>query len=121
MTRESDSTANSLEERKKHLIAEGALYRSRFHYSKDVVAANLHAESLAKAAVNHLMATAYTAFAGSGGLKGLNLQSILPLLISGVSILSKRSLIKPLFRGVLVIATLGVTAKLLLKKRKPRA
>lgn len=118
------TTLSLLAQRKKMLIAQGASYRSAINESKVSVRENLHADVLAKSAVNHIAATASAAFDEVFRLKNFNLgnlQIVLPVLLSGFSLLSRKGLVRPLLRGTAVAAVIGTMGYFLFKKKAPRS
>ncbi|MBV8622802.1 MAG: hypothetical protein JO174_04870 [Herbaspirillum sp.] len=107
------------EERKRKVLAQGALYRLGVMEARQVVRENLSAESLAKGALSRVGHFAASLFGGgktirsiksiaSGGLGGINLQSVTPLLVTGASLLSRRWLRKPLLMGGIIAAVGGL-------------
>ncbi len=107
------------EERKRKVLAQGALYRLGVMEARQVVRENLSAESLAKGALSRVGHFAASLFGGgkavqsiksiaSGGLGGVNLQSVTPLLVTGASLLSRRWLRKPLLMGGVIAAVGGL-------------
>ena len=119
-----DNTETPAELRKKLLIAQGAIYRLRLGESKNAVRTNLQPEALAKSAVNSFVSAASARLGNGLSLKTLgdaNWQTVLPLLISVVSLLAKRkSLIKPLLLGGVAFAIAGAAARLVLRKKPDR-
>jgi len=107
-----------LEERKRKLLAEGALFRIGIMQARGTVRANLNAESLAKGALNRIVGAVSATFSGTLSGKGGNLQSLSPLLIGGISLLSKRYLRKPLLYGAVISA--GGAFAYYLTRRKDR-
>lgn len=108
-----------LEERKRKLLAEGALFRIGIMQARGTVRANLNAESLAKGAFNRIVGAVSSTFSGAlSGKSGSNLQSLSPLLIGGISLLSKRYLRKPLLYGAVISA--GGAFAYYLTRRKDR-
>ena len=108
-----------LEERKRKLLAEGALFRIGIMQARGTVRANLNAESLAKGAFNRIVGAVSSTFSGAlSGKGGSNLQSLSPLLIGGISLLSKRYLRKPLLYGAVISA--GGAFAYYLTRRKDR-
>ncbi|WP_432240057.1 hypothetical protein [Herbaspirillum robiniae] len=107
------------EERKRKVLAQGALYRLGVMEARQVVRENLSAESLAKGAlsrVGHFAASfvgggktvqSIKSLAG-GNFANLNLQSVTPLLMTGASLLSRRWLRKPLMYGGIIAAVGGL-------------
>lgn len=105
------------EERKRKVLAQGALYRLGVMEAREVVRENLSAESLAKGVLSRVGHFAVSLFGGgrtvqsiksltAGGLGNLNLQTVTPLLMTGASLLSRRWLRKPLMLGS-VVAVVG--------------
>lgn len=107
-------------DRKKILVAQGALFRSEIIDAKEAARVSLHPDNLAKGALHRLMHAAVTAFASRTipGIAGLDWETILPLVISGVSVLSKTPARKKLMRGALVLGAAGVVASLVLNRKK---
>ncbi len=109
-----------LEERKRRLLAEGALFRIGILEGRSTVRANLNAESLAKGALNRIVGAVSSTLAGAfSGKGGGNLQSLSPLLIGGISLISKRYLRKPLLYGTVISA--GAAFAYYLTRRQDRA
>jgi len=109
-----------LQERKRRLLAEGALFRIGIMEARSTVRANLNAESLAKGALNRIVGAVSSTFSGAFSAKGGgNLQSLSPLLIGGISLLSKRYLRKPLFYGSVISA--GAAFAYYLTRKQDRA
>lgn len=107
------------EERKRKVLAQGALYRLGVMEAREVVRESLSAESLAKGALSRVGRFAASLVGGgktmrsiksiaSGGLGGVNLQSVTPLLVTGASLLSRRWLRKPLLMGGVIAAVGGL-------------
>jgi hypothetical protein len=113
----------SFSARKKRLLEEGARYRSGITHSRQVVHANLGAEVLARNAVDHLTTAALGAINNVfsvNGVRSIGLQNMVPLVISGVVALSRRSLLKPVLRGAFVVAALGSVAVLVFRRSKTK-
>jgi hypothetical protein len=117
----------SVAERRRKLLAEGALLRLGVMESRATVRENLNAESLAKSAMRRVLGTVSATVGGlfSGKGAGLNLQSLQslqslsPLLIGGISLLSRRALRKPLFYGGII--SIGAAAAYYLTRQRPVA
>ena len=109
----------SAADRKKMLVAQGALFRSEIIDAKEAARISLHPDSLAKGVFHHLMHTALNTFANRTipGLAGLDWERILPLAITGVSILSKTPARKKLMRGALVLGVASLVASLVLNRK----
>lgn len=110
----------SIEERKKSLIAQGAAFRAQVIHAKHGAHAGLRPDALAKGAIDHIAAAAIAAFKNGSAARiaGVNLPTVLPLLVTGISALSKRSLLKPVMRAVAIAGVAGAVAMLVLKKKK---
>jgi hypothetical protein len=115
--------------RKKQLVAQGAMYRAEILAATEMTRAGLRPDSLARSALSQVVFSALAAFRGKGldgGAgptdAGMRLQTVLPLVISGVSALLKlsgRSAAKPLLRAALVAgAAAAVGAAVYLSKKK---
>ncbi|NQE51265.1 hypothetical protein [Herbaspirillum rubrisubalbicans] len=107
------------EERKRKVLAQGALYRLGVMEAREVVRENLSAESLAKGALSRVGHFAVSLFGGgktvqsiksisAGGLGSVNLQTVMPLLMTGASLLSRRWLRKPMLLGGVMAAVGGL-------------
>ena len=111
----------SLEERKKFLIAQGAIRRNNIAASVDIVRANLQAERLARNAVNKLTAAAYSAVEGLfdwNTLRNGDIKKLLPLAMSAYSIITRRKLVVPILRGTAVVAGISAGAFLLWRYKR---
>lgn len=116
-------SSSAFEERKQALIAQGAAYRAGVLHSKRCASAGLRPEALARGLVGHIISAAAVALKGGSsatGAPGLDLQTVLPLLASGATALSKTSLPKPVTRGAAILGITGAVAAMLLKKRAAR-
>lgn len=114
-------------ERKKELIARGAAFRAGIVKSRDGIYTSLRPETIARSAIGQIRATLLAAMTGGGAAapSGADLQAMLPLLISGISSLSKmRSLRKPLARGAAIVGAAcaaGAGVALVFKIRDARS
>lgn len=108
-------------DRKEILVAQGAAYRDGIRHSRNNVRDKLHVEALAKGAINHIIMGAYTAFKTGAALKGGNMKMALPLVLAGISALSKKSLLKPIAGGAAVLGIVGVIVRLVMKRNARRA
>lgn len=107
-------------ERKKQLIAQGALYRAQTMVARQFVRESLHPQVLARSALQQAALAVFSAIGkrNGGGLPGMNLQTLLPLATGLYSALAKRKpLLKGVLRGALVAAAAAGVASLLLKKK----
>ena len=138
-------TQPTIEQQKRMLIAQGALYRLAIAESKLQVLDNMHVDLIARNALAYVTGNSYAALGklfGKGGLKGLrpaNFTILLPLLapllararvfapllapilgrgISGV--LRRRHLARPLAIGSGALVAAGAAVFLVLRWRKVR-
>lgn len=109
-----------IEERKKKLIAQGAAFRAQVILAKNNAHASLHPDRFVKGALNHITGMAMAAFKNGSAAHavGMNLPEILPLVVTGISALSKRSLLKPVLRGAVIAGTVAAIAMLVLNRKK---
>lgn len=109
-----------LAQRKRMLVIQGALYRSGISSAADSVRANLQVEVLARNVISHVAASATAGLGNALSLQSLkngNLQKLLPLAVSGVSLLMKRSSFKSGIGGALLVAAITAIATFALKKK----
>lgn len=109
------------QDRKKQLIAEGAVYRAEVLLAKQAAEDSLRPDTLARSMLHQVTAAAISAFRGGSvaGLPGVNLQTLLPIVMGGISALSKRkSLVKTLVRGAAVAGTAAGVVALVSRKKK---
>lgn len=108
------------EDRKRQLIAQGAVYRVELLLAKQAAEDGLRPDTLARSLLHQAAGALITAFRSGGiaGLPGLNLQTLLPIIMGGISALSKRkSLLKAIVRGTAVAgAAAGIVALVARKK-----
>ncbi|MEC5215291.1 hypothetical protein RCH09_000221 [Actimicrobium sp. GrIS 1.19] len=109
----------TLAERKEKLIREGAAYRAAVRGARDMFNKNLRTEALARGLIAHLTGNAYAVIGNLLGGKRGNLQTLLPLVVSGVSLMLKARLLLPMWRSVGVIGAVGAGAWLLFRRKKP--
>lgn len=109
-------------ERKKHLIAQGAIYRAEVMLSKQALQASLQPDALARGALQQLTLGVMSVLGKRGGIPRLDLQTVLPIAITALGALSKsKGMLKTLLRGVIVAgATAGAVALLSRRKRQGR-
>lgn len=108
-------------ERKKQLIAEGAVYRAEVMFAKHEVQASLRPENVARNALQHAMLVGLAALKtrNLGGLPGVNLQTLLPFVMNGVSTLSKnKALAKTVLRGALIAGSVAGIVRVLSRKKR---
>lgn len=110
----------SVSDRKKLLIAQGAMLRADILYSQDMMHAGLRPEALAKSVISHIIPSALNAFKGTGAAASIaqvDLQTVLPLAITGISVVTKRMSVKAAIRAALAIGAIGVMATIISKKK----
>jgi len=113
--------AMSTQERKKQLIAQGALFRNHIIESRQVVQTHLHPGIIVKGAIEQVVKNVIP-FKGITGAN-IDFQRFLPLLFSVGSFLSKKSLLKPVLRGSLAIGSIAMLSALgvsIFQKRKSK-
>ena len=108
------------EQRKRQLIAQGAIYRAEVLLAKQAAEESLRPDTLARSVLQHGAAALIAAFrGGNGGLPGVNLQTLLPLVMGGLSAVTKhKSLLKTLMRGAAFAGTAASLAALVTRKKK---
>jgi hypothetical protein len=98
----------SLAERKRQLLQEGAVFRAEMIRCRDVVSSNMNGGSLTQSLFGRVAGMVYSTIAKHPGLfNASRLQSLAPLLVTGVSLLSKRALRKSLIVGSILIGAVG--------------
>jgi hypothetical protein len=107
------------EERKRRLLAEGALFRIGLMEGRSTVRASLDAQSMAKGALSRIAGAVSSMAGGNFFGKGSSMQSLLSLLIGGISLLPRRHLRKPLLYGSIISA--GVVVACYLSRRQNKA
>lgn len=119
MTNHVQYDIDTIERRKAQLVAQGADYRSGIKAAEHSIAADLRPGKLAKGVLTHVASAAVAAFRMRSQSGGVKLQTLLPLVVSTVSALSKRALLKPVLR---VAIPLGAVAYVwAARKRKENA
>jgi hypothetical protein len=113
----------AIAQRKKMLMVEGAIYRSQILHARSAVRSSLQPGALAQSAIGHLTATAGAAVDQVFNLQNFKnggLKSLLPLLMSGASLLSKRGLVRPALKVTLVLGAAAAAAYVVMRKRRQR-
>lgn len=124
-------TQASLEQRKRLLIAQGAMYRLGLSESRHQLASGMRVDLIARSALSHVLSNRFSAFENIlsfRNLKRFNFASlklvaplVLPLLTKGVSTLSRRTaLIRPLLFGSASLASVVSAGFLVYRWRKIR-
>ena len=110
-------------DRKRQLIAQGAIYRVELLLSRQVIQHSLQPQSLARRVLQNIPKVAFAAFRNRTlGASGINLQTMLPLLMSGVSVLAKSGIrTKPLLRRAAIAAAVFGMIALISRKKKPHS
>lgn len=111
---------SALDRRKKALLDEGVMYRAKIISARQEVSEGLSAEALTKAAVNHAVHLAYTGLGRMVASKGLNLRSLIPVVIGGVSFLGRRALLWPVLKGGLAIAVAVAVARFAVRRKNEK-
>ncbi|MDY7573151.1 hypothetical protein [Actimicrobium sp. CCI2.3] len=104
-------------QRKEKLIREGANFRAGIRSSIELVGNNLQTDTLARSIITQLTGTAYAAVGSLLRVKGANLQTLLPIVVSGISFVVKARLLLPLLRTTAVAGVVGAGAYFLLRRR----
>jgi hypothetical protein len=118
----SGTSASEAIKRKRELIAAGSAYRSAVGEARQQVKANLQVESLARKAMGQLALAAVAAFKSrkNPSLVASGARTLLPLLISGASMLSKKTAAKPIVRKVVLAGVAGAAIAFLAKRKIAR-
>ncbi|WP_188396230.1 hypothetical protein [Oxalicibacterium flavum] len=120
----SEAIPETLAQQKERLRQQCRAYRSGIGQSRQVVRSQLGREALAKTALGLVSARAQSAFANVsdlvhvGNLSGIKLQKLLPVVLSGISLLSRRSVLKPVVRGLTVVSAVGAGLYFFARKKK---
>lgn len=115
----------TLAQQKKRLQQQCNAYRAGIGRSRKIVSAHLGADEIAKAAIGLVSTRAQLALANFSdmfdlrSLSAAKLQRLLPLVVSGVSLLGKGSLWRSLLRGA-AVAGIGATAVYFATHKKKR-
>lgn len=111
------------EDRKRQLIAQGAVYRAEILLARQSAEDSLRPDTLARSVLHQAAGALIGAFrrGNIGGLPGVNLQTLLPIVMGAISALSKRkSLLKTVVRGAAVAGTAAGLVALVSRKKKPK-
>lgn len=111
-------SALSLLRRKQDLVAQGALLRSGLRNAQHVVKTRLGAESLVRSTITQVAMAVLATFKSRAGLTTVGLPAILPLLVGGVSALSRSALLKPVLRIGLGLVAAGAIVAMVAKRKK---
>ncbi|MFC5473185.1 hypothetical protein [Paraherbaspirillum soli] len=102
-----DTNHRSPAERKRQLVQEGAAFRAEMINARNVVRASLNSRSLVTNLFGRVAGIASSLFDKPLNIKPGNLQSLAPLLMAGVSLLSKRGARKTVLIGGGIIAAIA--------------
>ena len=108
-------------DRKRQLIAEGRIWRAEVLHSKEVVREGLRPDSMARRVLGQVAIAGLAALRAKGGigLGSINLATVLPIVLSGVSALARnKSLVKPALRGAVIAGAVAAAARFLFRRRK---
>ncbi|HEY4319467.1 MAG TPA: hypothetical protein VGN04_17845 [Herbaspirillum sp.] len=101
--------APSAAERKKKLLADGALHRAKILIARADISAGAQPSALTREAVGHFSATAKTLLFDTVRNAATNPAKLSPLLMTGLSLLARKSVRKPLiYVGIAGGAIAGV-------------
>lgn len=109
-------------DRKKSLIEEGKVYRTKIKQARHDLHGSLSAGMIAQNAVDHVTTAAFGAFNSVFSVEGLKnggWQKLVPIVLSGVTALSRRrGMLKPVLKGGAVLAGLATVAVLVFRNKK---
>ncbi|GAA4020140.1 hypothetical protein [Actimicrobium antarcticum] len=108
----------TLAQRKEVLIRQGANYRAGVHVSIALIGKNLQTDTLARSIVSQLTGTAYAAVGNLLRVKSANLQTLLPIVVSGLSFAMKAKLLRPILRTSVIVGGFGAAAYFLFRNKK---
>jgi hypothetical protein len=122
----SPAPPETLAQRKQRLQQQCQAYRAGIGQSRNVVRNNLGVESIAKTALGLFSQRAQSALHQATDLfdlthlSGAKLKSVLPVLVSAYSLLSRRAVLKPVLRGALVVGVAGAAVYLYARRKSPQ-
>lgn len=111
------------EDYKRQLIAQGAIYRAEILFAKQAAEESLRPDTLARSVLHQAAGALIGAFRGGNisGIPGVNLQTLMPIVMGAISALSKRkSLLKTVVRGAAVAGTFASVVALVARKKKAK-
>lgn len=111
-------------DRKKQLIAQGALYRAEVMLATHIARDSLRPDSLARSALHQAALIGLSALKrrNIAGLPGLNLQNMLPLAMTALSSLSQRKgVVRAILRGALIAGTVAGAVRLFSRSKRAPA
>lgn len=120
----SDAIPETLAQQKERLRQQCRAYRSGIGQSSQVVRSQLGGEALAKMALRLVSARAQSALATLSdllhvvNLSGIKLEKLLPIVLSGISLLLRGSVLKPMVRGLTLVSAVGAGLYFFTRKKK---
>lgn len=119
-----DTIPETLAQQKERLRLQCRAYRTGIGQSRQVLRSRLRRDALAGTALSLVSARAQSALGSvselinTGNLGGIKLQKVLPLVVSGVSLLSRKSVLKPVVRGLTLVSAVGAGLYFFARKKK---
>lgn len=111
-------------ERKRRLIAQGALFRANSVQCKEALREGLRPQALVQGALGQALSAASGAIVsrdGQGGAPRIDFEKVLPLALTGISALSKRKkLVKPALGTALALGAVGALTAYMGKRKSAR-
>lgn len=114
-----ETSQPTLAQRKEKLIREGAAFRAAMRASRTVVNQNLHADVMARSVVSHVTGTAYAAVGNLFKVNGANLQTLLPVIFKGASLIMRARLLRPMLKTTVIVGIVGAGAYYWFSRKKP--
>lgn len=111
-------------QQKERLRQQCRAYRTGIGQSRQVLRSRLRKDALAGTAMGLVAARAQSAlgnmsgFLQGGGLAGIKLQKVLPVVLSGVSLLSRKSVFKPVAKGLTIAGAVGAGLYFFARQKK---
>lgn len=116
-------TSLTTADRKRLLIMQGEAFRDGIAQAASHAQESLRPKALVSDVWRHLKSRTGSLWGGTtnGALGGLDIAALMPVVVSGAQLLGKqlwkRSLLKPVLGGVIVLGVAGVTAVCLARRR----
>lgn len=108
-------------QRKQRLVLEGTAYRNGLINATDDLKDGLHPSLLFRSVIGHVMSAATGVLKGHTGGAKFGLSALVPLVMSGATMLAKKSLLKPAISGVIALGAIAATVRFIRKKRNTDA
>jgi hypothetical protein len=115
---ENPKSPEAIARRKEFLLAQGLLYRSGIVLARGDIRAGLRPATLVRSAISSIAVLALRALKNRTGLDGL--RAVIPLLVGGITAVSRKALVKPALGGVLLLGAVGSIARFVIKRKKAR-